>query len=205
MGRDALLASLREHVADERVLAALAAVDRAPFVPAALRDQAYADEALPLGEGGATISQPRVVAIMLALLDVRPGHRVLDVGTGSGWHAALLAELGGRVWSVERDPALAAGAASRLAGRWGDAVRVAVGDGSRGVPEAAPFDRINVAASAAGGVPPALLEQLGDDGRMVVPVGTRLALVTREPDGTLVRHDAGGVRFVPLVESPQER
>jgi protein-L-isoaspartate(D-aspartate) O-methyltransferase len=84
-------------------------------------------------------------------------------------------------------------------------VRVAVGDGSRGVPEAAPFDRINVAASAAGGVPPALLEQLGDDGRMVVPVGTRLALVTREPDGTLVRHDAGGVRFVPLVESPQER
>ncbi len=199
MGRDGLLASLREHVADERVLAAIATVDRAAFVPADLRARAYDDEALPLGEGSATISQPRVVAIMLALLDVHPGHRVLDVGTGSGWHAALLAELGGRVWSVERDPVLAARAAPRLTAA---GVTVLEGDGSRGVPAAAPFDRINVAASAAGDVPPALLEQLAPGGRMVVPVGERLVLVTRDAAGRLVREDAGGVRFVPLVETP---
>ena len=198
MERDELLASLREHVADERVLAAIAAVDRAAFVPSAVRAHAYDDEALPLGEGGATISQPRVVAIMLALLDVRPGHRVLDVGTGSGWHAALLAELGGRVWSIERDPVLAARARPRL-----DPARVTVvvGDGSRGLAHVAPFDRVNVAASAAGDVPPALLEQLAPGGRMVVPVGTRLALVTRDARGRFERRDAGGVRFVPLVES----
>ncbi len=197
MGRDGLLASLREHVADERVLAAIAAVDRAAFVPPDLRAHAYDDEALPLGEGTATISQPRVVAIMLALLDVRPGHRVLDVGTGSGWHAALLAQLGGRVWSVERDPVLAARAAPRLAPA---GVTVVIGDGSRGLPDAAPYDRVNVAASAAGDVPPALLEQLAPGGRIVVPVGERLVLVSRAADGTLERRDAGGVRFVPLVE-----
>jgi protein-L-isoaspartate(D-aspartate) O-methyltransferase len=197
VGRDGLLASLREHVADERVLAAIATVDRAAFVPPDLRAHAYDDEALPLGEGTATISQPRVVAIMLALLDVHPGHRVLDVGTGSGWHAALLAELGGRVWSVERDPVLAARAAQRLAPA---GVTVVEGDGSRGLPDAAPFDRVNVAASAAGDVPPALLEQLAPGGRIVVPVGERLVLLSRAADGTLERRDAGGVRFVPLVE-----
>ena len=198
MDRDGLLASLRGHVADERVLAAIAAVDRAAFVPPELRARAYEDEALPLGEGGATISQPRVVAIMLALLDVHPGHRVLDVGTGSGWHAALLAELGGRVWSVERDPVLAARARPRLEAGW---VTVQVGDGSLGLPEAAPFDRINVAASAAADVPPALLDQLAPGGRMVVPVGERPVLVGRRAYGTFERHDEGGVRFVPLVET----
>ena len=198
MDCDGLLASLREHVADERVLEAIAAVDRAAFVPPELRDRAYEDEALPLGEAGATISQPRVVAIMLALLDVHPGHRVLDVGTGSGWHAALLAALGGRVWSIERDPVLAARARPRLAA---DRVTVKVGDGSLGLAYAAPFDRINVAASASGDVPPALLEQLAPGGRMVVPVGERLVLVTRDARGALERYDAGGVRFVPLVET----
>jgi len=181
------------------VLAAIAAVDRAGFVPAELRERAYENDPLPLADGQ-TISQPLVVAVMLELLDVRPGHRVLDVGTGSGWHAALLAELGGRVWSVERLASLAAAARTRLpAAR----VTVHVGDGTRGLASAAPFDRINVAASAAGDVPPALLEQLAPGGRLVIPVGERLVLVTRGEAGSggaLERRDAGPVRFVPLVE-----
>lgn len=133
---------------------------------------------------------------MLALLAVAPGDRALDVGTGSGWHAALLAQLGARVWSVEREPALAAAARARL-----DPAHVAVhvGDGTRGLPWAAPFDAINVAASASTDVPPALLDQLAPGGRLVVPVGERLVYVRRALGGALERRDAGPVRFVPLV------
>src|SRR6476661_1012107 len=105
MERDRLLSRLQRDVRDPRVLAAIAAVDRAAFVPPELRDEAWENRPLPIGSGQ-TISQPLVVAHMLELLDVRPGDRVLDVGTGSGWHAALLAELGGEVWSVERHPGL---------------------------------------------------------------------------------------------------
>ena len=200
MDRDALLASLREHVADERVLEAIAAVDRAGFVPPELRAHAYADEALPLGEGTATISQPRVVAIMLALLDVRPGHRVLDVGTGSGYHAAVLAALGARVWSVERDPVLSETAAENLRAAGVEGVTLLVGDGSRGYPAGAPWDAINVAAAAQRDVPQPLIDQLAPSGRLVLPLGDELVLVRRTAGGEVERHRAGAVRFVPLVE-----
>jgi len=195
MTLDDLLGVLRRQVRDERVLAAIAAVPREDFVPAELRGRAYENEPLPIG-GGQTISQPLVVAHMLELVDVRPGDRALDVGTGSGWHAALLAELGATVTSIERDPALAQSAAARLAGR---DVRVLVGDGAEGDPDRAPFDVVNVAASAAHGVPEALEAQLAPGGRLVVPVGERLVLVRRDSGGVLERRDAGGVRFVPLV------
>ncbi len=178
---------------------------REHFVAADLRDDAYANRPLPLG-AGQTISQPLVVALMCELLGVRPGDRVLDVGTGSGWHAALLAQLGGEVWSVERHPELSVRAAASLAATGVRGVRLIVGDGSRGLPEAAPFDAINVAAAAADDVPPALVEQLAPGGRLVIPVGDeerqRLILVRRAADGTITRADAGGVRFVPLVPSP---
>ncbi len=178
---------------------------REHFVAPDQRDDAYANRPLPVG-AGQTISQPLVVALMCELLDVRPGDRVLDVGTGSGWHAALLAQLGGDVWSIERHPELSVRAAASLAAAGIRGVRLIVGDGSRGLPEAAPFDAINVAAAAEGDVPPALVEQLAPGGRLVAPVGDedrqRLIVLRRGVDGTVTRADAGGVRFVPLVPSP---
>ena len=197
--RASLLAALATHVADERVLAAIASVPRDRFVPRAHRAQAWADEALPIG-GGQTISQPRVVAIMCALLDVGPGDRVLDVGTGSGYHAAVLAALGARVVSIERDPRLSERAARTLGDAGVTGVRLLVGDGTRGHPAGGPYDAINVAASARERVPPALEDQLAPGGRLVAPVGERLVLVRRLPDGGISRVDAGGVRFVPLIE-----
>jgi protein-L-isoaspartate(D-aspartate) O-methyltransferase len=178
-------------------------VPREHFVGPEHAEHAYDNRPLPVG-AGQTISQPLVVAVMCELLGVQPGDRVLDVGTGSGWHAALLATLGGRVWSIERHAELSRAAAASLARAGIEGVELVVGDGSRGLPEAAPFDAINVAAASAGGVPPALEEQLGVGGRLVVPVGgaggQRLMVVRRSADGTLKRTDAGGVRFVPLVE-----
>jgi protein-L-isoaspartate(D-aspartate) O-methyltransferase len=194
--RERLLTSLREHVRDERVLAAIAAVPRERFVPRELRAHAYNDEALPIGNGQ-TISQPLVVAHMCELLDVRPGDRVLDVGTGSGYHAAVLSALGGRVWSIERDAALSTRAGLALDGT----VQLLVGDGSLGWPPEAPYDAINVAAAARERVPPALVEQLAVGGRLVLPVGDELVLVHRHADGSLQQRSAGGVRFVPLIES----
>ena len=196
--RDQLVASLRRHIADERVLEAMAAVPRDRFVPPGHAERAWADEALPLG-AGQSISQPLVVAVMCELLAVRPGERVLDVGTGSGYHAAVLAALGGDVFSIERDPALSRWAEENLRGA-GVRVRLVVGDGSRGYRERAPFDAINVAAAARDGVPRALTDQLAPGGRLVLPVGEELVLVRRGEDGTLERRGAGAVRFVPLVE-----
>jgi protein-L-isoaspartate(D-aspartate) O-methyltransferase len=196
--KEALLASLRARVLDERVLEAIAAVPRDAFVPAELQPRAWEDAALPIGHGQ-TISQPLVVAHMCALLGVHPGDRVLDVGTGSGYHAAVLAALGGRVWSIERDPELSSRAARVLAGR--GEVELLVGDGSLGHPEAAPYDAINVAAAARERVPSALLEQLAPGGRLVAPVGQRLVFMTRERDGRLGTPQVhGAVRFVPLVD-----
>jgi protein-L-isoaspartate(D-aspartate) O-methyltransferase len=198
--KEALLRSLRGHVADERVLDAIGAVPRDAFVPADHRERAWEDAALPIGRGQ-TISQPLVVAHMCALLDVHDGDRVLDVGTGSGYHAAVLAELGGRVWSIERDEELSARAGEVLAALGYD-VSLLVGDGSLGYPDAAPYDAINVAASAPERVPPALVDQLAPGGRLVTPVGERLVFVSRDPDGRLRQPQVhGAVRFVPLVGS----
>ena len=202
--RDALLNELRAAgVKDERVLAAVRAVPREAFVARDLRGAAWLNRPLSIG-GGQTISQPLVVARMCALLDVHPGDRVLDVGTGSGYHAALLAELGGLVWSVERDAELSAAAAGHLAAAGlAERVRLYVGDGSRGLPEEAPFDAVNVAAAAAAGVPADLEAQLAPGGRLVAPVGgevQRLVRVRRARHGDELRRELlERVRFVPLV------
>jgi len=188
-------------VRDERVLAAMAAVPREVFVPNYLRDLAYADEALPI-DHGQTISQPLMVALMTELLAPEPGDRVLDIGTGSGYQAAVLAEMGCRVLGIERVPELAATARARLASLgYGEAVEVRAGDGTAGDPDGAPWTRILVAA-AAQKIPLALAEQLAEGGRLVIPVGSRweqeLTLVERREGGLRTsRH--GGCVFVPLV------
>jgi protein-L-isoaspartate(D-aspartate) O-methyltransferase len=196
-----LLEVLRRRVADERVLAAVAELPRERFVAPDLRDRAWENAPLPIGHGQ-TISQPLVVARMLELLTLAPDDRVLDVGTGSGWHAALLGRLAGHVWSIEREPALARGAAAALAAVGADNVTVCVGDGAAGLPEQAPFHAINVAAAARGGVPGALVEQLAPGGRLVAPVGDdeqHLVRIGRHADGTLVQERLEPVRFVPLL------
>ncbi len=189
----------RRGIRDERVLAALAAVPRVLFVPEQLRRHAYADRALPIGSGQ-TISQPFMVATMLEALAL-DGGRVLDVGTGSGYQAALLAELADEVVTIERVPELAEEARRTLDRAGYGRVDVRVGDGTLGVPERAPFDGIVVAA-AAPAVPEALYEQLAPGGRLVVPVGTRrdqwLEIVERGPDGAL-RSRTVPCRFVPLL------
>ena len=198
-----LMDLLRAHVRDERVLDAVATVDRARFVPPELRDRAWENAPLPIGRGQ-TISQPLVVARMLEVLAPDPGARVLDVGTGSGWHAALLGRLAGRVWSIERHAALVEGARAALAEAGVENVTVLIGDGSRGLADRAPFDAINVAAAAADGVPAALVDQLAPGGRMVVPVGDaeqRLVVLERGGDGEARQTELEPVRFVPLVSS----
>jgi protein-L-isoaspartate(D-aspartate) O-methyltransferase len=187
-------------IADERVLEAMARVPRDLFVPEEERRRAYADAALPIGHGQ-TISQPYMVARIAEALSLRPGELVLDVGTGSGYQAAVLAELGADVVTIERIPELAEQARKSLAAAGYEAAEVRVGDGTLGVPERAPFDAIAVAA-AAPGFPHTLYEQLRPRGRLVVPVGgqraQRLELIVRSPEGPAVVHSVP-CRFVPLV------
>lgn len=198
-GRDRLLAQLRPHVDDDRVLAAVHDVPRDRFVPPGLAKEAWNNIPLPIG-ADQTISQPLVVARMCELLQLRGDERILDVGTGSGYHAAILARLGAHVWSIERHASLSSQAAANLAAAGVTNVTLLVGDGSRGLPEEAPFHAINVAAAATT-VPPALEEQLSVGGRLVAPVengGQRLYLVERTARG-LERRALERVRFVPLV------
>jgi protein-L-isoaspartate(D-aspartate) O-methyltransferase len=187
-------------IVDEAVLAAMERVPRELFVPEQERSRAYHDAALPLPYGQ-TISQPYMVARIAEALAIRAGEKVLDVGTGSGYQAAVLAELGAAVVTIERISELAEHARESLAaGGYGD-VEVVVGDGTLGVPEQAPFDAIAVAA-AAPGLPETLYEQLRPRGRLAVPVGGQLAqrleVVVRSPEGPAVVHSVP-CRFVPLL------
>ena len=199
-GRDALLAQLRAEVDDQRVIRAIMRVPREEFVPDNLRVCAYDDSPLPIGRGQ-TISQPLMVGLMVSALMVTRADRVLEVGTGSGYQAAVLAELAGQVVSVERIPDLMAGAAKAL-GRLGYGnVEVRQAGAELGLPEEAPFDAIIVAASAPK-MPTSLIDQLGEGGRLVVPVGPiesqELMRVIRGPRDLSI-HTLGGCRFVPLI------
>jgi protein-L-isoaspartate(D-aspartate) O-methyltransferase len=187
-------------IVDERVLDAMERVPRELFVPEKERPRAYDDVALPIGHGQ-TISQPYMVARICEVLGLRGDERILDVGTGSGYQAAVLAELAGEVHTIERIPELAEQARANLAAGGYERVDVHVGDGTLGLPEHAPYDAIAVAA-AAPGLPQRLYEQLEARGRLAVPVGgrwgQRLELVIRSPEGPAVVRSVP-CRFVPLV------
>jgi protein-L-isoaspartate(D-aspartate) O-methyltransferase len=190
----------RRGIADERVLEAMERVPRELFVPEQVRDRAYDDAALPIG-GEQTISQPYMVARICEVLSVGANERVLDVGTGSGYQAAVIAELAAEVHTIERIAELAARAREALEAAGYGQVHVHVGDGSKGLPEHAPFGAIAVAA-AAPEVPASLYSQLEPGGRLAVPVGGRrgqeLQLVVRSPEGPAVLRSVP-CRFVPLL------
>ncbi len=186
-----------------RVAAAMAKVPRHEFVPDSEKRNAYANRPLPIGLGQ-TISQPYIVALMTDLMEVKPGDKVLEVGTGSGYQAAVLSELAGAVYTIEIVEPLAREAAERLNKLGYRNVTAKVGDGYRGWPEQAPFDAIMVTA-APREVPQPLIDQLKAGGRLVVPVGGQmlgqtLLLIEKRLDGTIARREVLAVRFVPLTD-----
>ena len=188
-------------IRNERVLETMLRIPREEFVPEQYRHNAYADTPLPIGHCQ-TITQPYMTALMVQLLGLSGTEKVLEVGTGSGYHAAVLGALAGQVISIERIPELAAIARENLRRNGLDAnVTVMCGDGSAGVADESPFDAISVAAGSPE-MPPALLAQLGDPGVLVIPVGGRLDQdlhVIRRDNGRITRRVASGCRFVPLV------
>jgi protein-L-isoaspartate(D-aspartate) O-methyltransferase len=192
---------LGRGIRDPRLLVAFDLVPREAFVDPSVADLAYDDSPLPIAEGQ-TISQPYVVALMIEALDVRPSDRVLEVGAGSGYAAAILSRLAERVFAIERQPRLATIARDRLH-RLGFAnVEIQTGDGTLGLPDAAPFDAILVSAGGPG-IPKALIDQLAPGGRLVIPVGRpggqRLLRLAKSPGGRTHQEDLGPVSFVPLV------
>lgn len=194
----------RGHIRSDRVEEAMLAIDRKEFVPDA-GEEAYADRPLPIGSDQ-TISAPHMVAIMTEACNPQPDDRVLEIGTGSGYQAAVLSELVAEVYTVERVPELAAGAKERLSGY--DNVHVYEGDGSKGLPQEEPFDTILVTA-AAPRVPERLMEQLEDGGRMIVPVegggfAQQLKVFERRGGEMVEVEDLGSVRFVPMKGEVEE-
>lgn len=192
----------RRGISDQAVLRAMDEVPREHFVAGDYAESAYADQALPIA-CGQTISQPYVVAYMTEQLELRPQHRVLEIGTGSGYQAAVLSRIAREVVSVERYRTLADAARDRLKTLGYDNVTVMTGDGFAGAPNRAPFDRVMVTA-AAQEVPQALVEQLGGEGKMVLPLGPRhgpqfIVKLSKAPNGELDRQDLIAVRFVPLL------
>jgi protein-L-isoaspartate(D-aspartate) O-methyltransferase len=193
-------------ITDERVLAAMLKVPRHRFVPDDFQREAYSDGPLPIGQGQ-TISQPYIVALMTAAVSVKPQARCLDIGTGSGYQAAVLAELAKDVYSIEIVPELAESADKRLQELGYRNIRVRAGDGYLGWPEYAPFDAIIVAA-APDHVPQPLVDQLAAGGKLVIPVGDffqELLLIEKRPDGTIVKKNLAPVRFVPMTGTSQTR
>jgi protein-L-isoaspartate(D-aspartate) O-methyltransferase len=192
----------RRGVHDARLLTAMREVPRESFVSEGMEQFAYDDTALPIAEGQ-TISQPYIVAIMIDAAELNPGERVLEVGAGSGYAAAVVSRMAAEVYAIERHATLAELAAKRFAALGYDNIRLRVGDGTRGWPEAAPFDAILVAASGPE-IPPALKEQLVIGGRLVIPVGGHrwgqsLRKATRVSETEYELKDLGAVAFVPLI------
>jgi protein-L-isoaspartate(D-aspartate) O-methyltransferase len=192
----------RRGISDQSVLRAMDEVPREHFVPTELADRAYADQALPIA-CGQTISQPYVVAYMTEQLELEPRHRVLEIGTGSGYQTAVLSRIAREVVSIERYRTLANAARNRLRTLGYSKVTILTGDGFAGAPDRGPFDRILITA-AAENVPDALVDQLAEHGRMILPLGPRpgpqyIVKLTKTPGGELVREELIAVRFVPLV------
>jgi protein-L-isoaspartate(D-aspartate) O-methyltransferase len=191
----------RRGVCNEAVLEAMGEVPRELFVGEAMQQHAYSDGPLPI-EAGQTISQPLVVAVMIEAADVAAGDKVLEIGAGSGYAAAVAGRIAARVFAVERHADLAASATARVRKLGYDNVDIRIGDGSGGLPEEAPFDAIIVSASAPA-IPQALKEQMRVGGRLVIPVGRthdqRLIRIVREGETVYKQEDLGGVAFVPLV------
>lgn len=199
---------------DPRVMEAMARVPRHAFVPRMETAYAYDNQPLPIGYGQ-TISQPYIVAVMSDQAAIGPGARVLEVGTGSGYQAAVLAEMGAEVWTIEALPELAEEAARRLKAAGYDKVHCRQGDGAKGWPEHAPFDAILVTAAATA-IPPALIDQLKHGGRMIIPLGApdslfrfgasqRLLRIDKAADGTISEKVILPVAFVPLITPPEEQ
>jgi len=197
----AMVETLKRYgVRDERILAAMSKVRRHLYIPQSFRSRnAYADHPLPIGFGQ-TISQPFIVAYMTEKMGLQPGERVLEIGTGSGYQAAVLAELGVEVFSIEIIPELAEHARKALQSEGYAAVKVLTGDGYKGWPEHAPFDAVIVTCAPAK-VPQPLVDQLKEGGRMIVPVGEFIQrlVILRKREGEIHKENDIGVRFVPMV------